>query len=1366
MRAPAGGADVRPDGGGLQMEKILGSREAVSPEEMDPAASPGSHMEYLIKRQERSFRHAMWVRADRLRAEEPRKLANWERKHGYYPVDANIPPDWRLPRRVVALDSRSGEVLVKWQGLGYDELTWEAEQTDPGADDAEEYADAMAAAMSEYRARATKPRDFPSLRDTLVGRFDAQPAYVGRSKKEMMPHQLDGLNWMVNKFQLEESCILGDEMGLGKTIQSAALVSTLIEERLVTAPILVVAPLSTLTAWDNELRAWCPEHTNIVVLSGGQDARSAVKAYELGDHSARLDVLVTNYELVSKEGSLLRNYSWSALIVDEGHRLKKPDSLLANELRTLRRPGNDGARRDRSTPQKRGKGRAAPKSKMSGCPWRILLTGTPLQNSLNELFCLLSFLDDVRFADPDTMAAEVAMACTQDGDGAKVSLEAAQQAATEGEGGSPVLANLQEMLAQFMFRRLKRDVFRDMPARRKLEVSCGLSSVQRQLYGDILSKNLAGLNAGMRAGARVGLMNALKQLQKVCNHPWLFPSAMPEGEAETPGALTDVCGKLVVLKPLLDALKARGHRVLIFCQMTTMLNLLEDFARIQGHSYVRLDGSTPPAKRQQLIDAYNAPGSPHFLFMISTRAGGLGINLQSADTVVLYDPDFNPFMDLQAQARAHRYGQKKEVMVYQLVTAGSVEERIIEAAKRKMEVEKAVTGVATKGGGGKASALSSADLRRAVLNGARGILSEGKGDVKDLDASLVPSAETLATLLDRESAPDEEDMTDMGYLGRVGGAVVAGGDPNARAQEDEAALQKLLARRADALNEEVRRSERAARTRRPATYNLDAMGGAFDEDDDYGDGPKRKKGGGGAAGGGPPFVNEMSEADVEELIAFVKATVATPEYGESGRSGRGPLLHKPLAVRLFQEEWRRTRDTRVTGACINRVLADTMVHTKYGAWLTKEEWEKELQERETNKAQAAAVREARAIEKVQARAQKIADREANRQRALDQRVEKDRAKQEQRAEKERLKAERERMKQEIKLERERERLEKAEAKRRRVERASRPLNYGGGGASAAPAYTDDHLQGVLRYKDAVETVLRISNNRAMGAAEIAQFITRMKLVPGTQASLDEAGGGHTRMVELVLTNFSTPAAPMFVSRPGFDGPTWALGPAGLSAAMAKSGLAGGGGGGEGGSDAGNGSTAGQQHPQQGQQAAVVRPAQTPQQAELERKRLAIEQRRRELEQKKRDLAAAQQQNGAQQQDGAPRQDVAQQQDEAREAVVGKPAAAQQAPRPPSPADSHKWARVEIDGDELRRVCEEAGRREGSKVEWQEWMVGLGQGMCGIVRNSASSAGVEELKLRFPRLKLKSCWLDERAVRRVDAPAAADIEAMERRKSNK
>uniref|UniRef100_A0A3Q3E829 Helicase C-terminal domain-containing protein n=1 Tax=Hippocampus comes TaxID=109280 RepID=A0A3Q3E829_HIPCM len=285
------------------------------------------------------------------------------------------------------------------------------------------------------------------------------------------------------------------------------------------------------------------------------------------------------------------------------------------------------------------------------------------------------------------------------------------------------IKKLHDMLGPHMLRRLKADVFKHMPSKTELILRVELSPQQKKYYKFILTRNFEALNT-KGGGNQVSLLNVVMDLKKCCNHPFLFPG-LPNGMYDG-SSLIKAAGKLMLLQKMMRKLKDGGHRVLIFSQMTKMLDLLEDFLENEGYKYERIDGSITGGMRQEAIDRFNAPGAQQFAFLLSTRAGGLGINLATADTVIIYDSDWNPHNDIQAFSRAHRIGQNKKVMIYRFVTKASVEERITQVAKKKMMLTHLVV---RPGLGSKTGSMSKQELDDILKFGTEELFKdEGEGE--------------------------------------------------------------------------------------------------------------------------------------------------------------------------------------------------------------------------------------------------------------------------------------------------------------------------------------------------------------------------------------------------------------------------------------------------------------------------------------------------------------------------------------------------------------------------------------------------------------------------------------------------------------
>lgn len=470
-------------------------------------------------------------------------------------------------------------------------------------------------------------------------KISEQPSYIKHGK--LREFQIIGLNFLAFNWCKGNNVILADEMGLGKTVQTIAFMNWLRHDRKQQGPFLVVVPLSTVPAWAETFDKWTPD-LNYVIYNGKADSRKIIREHELlidgNPKRTKFHVLLTTYEFILKDDDFpLSQIKWQFLAVDEAHRLKNRDSQLYLKLRDYKVPS------------------------------RLLITGTPIQNTLGELSALMDFLMPGKINVDENMDLQ--------------SDEAARK-----------ITDLSQMIKPFMIRRTKSNVESDLPPKSEKIIRVELSDVQLDYYKNILTRNYQALNAGA-TGPKQSLLNIMMELKKASNHPFLFPNledrlrGEEESREEHLKVLITCSGKMMLLDQLLKKLMKDGHRVLIFSQMVKMLDILSNYMQLRGYQYQRLDGTIPAVPRRMAIDHFNAPDSKDCCFLLSTRAGGLGINLMTADTVILFDSDWNPQADLQAMARAHRIGQTKPVTVYRLVSKETVEEEVIERARNKLMLE-------------------------------------------------------------------------------------------------------------------------------------------------------------------------------------------------------------------------------------------------------------------------------------------------------------------------------------------------------------------------------------------------------------------------------------------------------------------------------------------------------------------------------------------------------------------------------------------------------------------------------------------------------------------------------------------------------
>uniref|UniRef100_A0A8C7L0W9 Chromodomain helicase DNA binding protein 7 n=1 Tax=Oncorhynchus kisutch TaxID=8019 RepID=A0A8C7L0W9_ONCKI len=544
--------------------------------------------------------------------------------------------------------------LVKWCSLPYEDITWELK------------ADIDQAKIDEYEAVAARqPKTKRVERPPTENWHKSESSRDYKNDNALREYQLEGVNWLLFNWYNTRNCILADEMGLGKTIQSITFLYEIYLKG-IHGPFLVIAPLSTIPNWEREFRTWT--ELNVIVYHGSQASRKTIQAYEMNYRDVqgrvikgayKFHAVITTFEMILTDCPELRSVSWRCVVIDEAHRLKNRNCKLLEGL------------------------------KMMDMEHKVLLTGTPLQNTVEELFSLLNFLEPERFPSENTFMQEF-------GD-----LKTEEQ-----------VQKLQAILKPMMLRRLKEDVEKNLAPKEETIIEVELTNIQKKYYRAILEKNFSFLSKGGPGGgggawggggAQVpNLLNTMMELRKCCNHPYLINGAEEKilddfrenHHAEMPQfhlqAMIQAAGKLVLIDKLLPKLKAGGHRVLVFSQMVRCLDILEDYLIQKRYPYERIDGRVRGNLRQAAIDRFSRPDSDRFVFLLCTRAGGLGINLTAADTCIIFDSDWNPQNDLQAQARCHRIGQSKAVKIYRLITRNSYEREMFDKASLKLGLDKAV----------------------------------------------------------------------------------------------------------------------------------------------------------------------------------------------------------------------------------------------------------------------------------------------------------------------------------------------------------------------------------------------------------------------------------------------------------------------------------------------------------------------------------------------------------------------------------------------------------------------------------------------------------------------------------------------------
>ncbi|ETO23539.1 Chromodomain helicase-DNA-binding protein [Reticulomyxa filosa] len=660
---------------------------------------------YLIKYFDKSYHHCEWLTKEEIlkigaehtrlikRVRHAMETKHFDNIHFFNPlylqidriIDVCAPnEELKKPRRSKAglsyyeIRSKSASVnwvirlnqsnetlyLVKWTNIQYDEATWEAEsflcsrefEKFNGEKEIELFRKRQALPIPKHfnygiRTSVTKYVNRPKTWEELT------PKSTFKNGHELRSYQISGVNWLVHNWLGRRSCILADEMGLGKTIQMVVFLNQLATKFDINGPFLIVAPLSTLGHWSREFKNW--SDLNVVVYHGTQLSRE--RLYELeffydyrfltkkerdcydvqnerdlnakvNQTNCKFDVLITTAQVINSDKKRLNwdKIKWQCIIVDEAHCLKSRSVLLYKNLVTFKHPQIHQFQTH-----------------------VVLMTGTPIQNNVKELFSLLHFLD------PKEFASEQLFLLSFPPD----KLHECQK-------------ELKQCLQPRLLQRYKSLVEKNLQNREEKIVWVELTFFQKKWYRALYEKSYDQLR---KLGSKSSLLNVSIQLRKCCNHPFLLPDVeetiSPEGISQTVlwENLIKASGKLVLLDKLLPKLQLEGRRVLIFSQMTRLLDIIEDFLVYRQYQYERLDGGVTGASRQEAIDRFTV-NNDIFAFLLSTRAGGVGINLMAADTVIIYDSDWNPMNDIQAIARAHRIGQTKQVNVYRLVTRNTYEE--------------------------------------------------------------------------------------------------------------------------------------------------------------------------------------------------------------------------------------------------------------------------------------------------------------------------------------------------------------------------------------------------------------------------------------------------------------------------------------------------------------------------------------------------------------------------------------------------------------------------------------------------------------------------------------------------------------------
>jgi len=540
---------------------------------------------------------------------------------------------------------------------------------------------------------------------------------------QLRDYQAEGVSWMMANYVNGRSSLLADEMGLGKTLQTCSFINNLALKMHKGGPVLVVAPLSTLEHWKREFNTWT--NLNAIVYHGSAQNREQTRelefAYEVDrpqsvafnssflkkchkkikskfEKTWMVQVVITTPEMLCTDDfTELTAVEWDVLVVDEAHRMKNKTSKLTTNLLDHRFTFHH----------------------------TLLLTGTPIQNNMTELWTLLNFIDEENFGDLDEFLKSYGDMKSKEG-----------------------IDDLHEIIRPYILRRLKEDVEKSVPPKEETLIEVELTTLQKKYYRALYEKNVQFLHRNKKKALDgPSLNNLAMQLRKCCNHPFLLNGVeeeirneerVKESMVSEGDFLVKSSGKLVLLDKLLPRLQQNGHRVLVFSQFKIMLDILEDYFLERNFKAERIDGSITGKKRQRAIDRFQAKDvsgkEVPFVMMLSTRAGGVGINLTAADTCIIFDSDWNPQNDLQAQARCHRIGQTKSVKIYRLLTRKTYEMQMFHMSSMKMGLDQAVL-QGFECGSNQESALSKDEVEKLLRHGAYDIFNEEKAGSTDSESN-------------------------------------------------------------------------------------------------------------------------------------------------------------------------------------------------------------------------------------------------------------------------------------------------------------------------------------------------------------------------------------------------------------------------------------------------------------------------------------------------------------------------------------------------------------------------------------------------------------------------------------------------------
>jgi len=592
-----------------------------------------------------------------------------------------------------------------------------------------QYADSGALVTAGESKRKESKQGKEALMEFRDKLYDPLEPHTYKNNNRLRDYQVEGVNWLASTFYRKHGCVLADEMGLGKTVQIVSYLEHLFRIEKILGPFLVVVPLSTVEHWRREFEGWA-DMVCCVYHDRQRQWRDVLREYEWyyedkprNAEFLKFHVLVTTYDTLIGDFDVIGQIPFRVAVVDEAHRLRNQKGKLLECMKEISVKG----------------------TQQHGYQSRVLMTGTPLQNDLSELWTLLNFIEPFKFPDLDNFLHHFG------------NMRNREQ-----------VENLQRKISPFMLRRVKEDVAKDIPTKEETVIDVELTSIQKQYYRAIFERNHAFLNMGSSRVTAPKLMNIQMELRKVCNHPCLldgvehreqdsvfkefleagkFDGKSPEEQQYIMNEHLQVqtSGKMVLLDKLLPKLRQEDHKVLLFSQMVKMLDLISEYCDFREFPHERLDGRVRGTDRQKSIDRFNQEEDA-FLFLLSTRAGGVGINLTAADICIIFDSDWNPQNDVQAQARCHRIGQTKDVRIYRLVTSRSFEQEMFDRASKKLGLEQAVLG--TFGQDEDDAKPTNKEMEQLLKKGAYALLEDDNDEVvkqfcaDDIDSILAKRTRT------------------------------------------------------------------------------------------------------------------------------------------------------------------------------------------------------------------------------------------------------------------------------------------------------------------------------------------------------------------------------------------------------------------------------------------------------------------------------------------------------------------------------------------------------------------------------------------------------------------------------------------------